>query len=109
MTVDPDLLRLLKRLKLGALAPTLPDRLALAGPSSWTTLRSSLCWPMRCSGAITSPSRDESFKRASRSASRWRSSTGMRPSRSIAASSTPSSRSSFWRAANTYCLSGQWA
>src|SRR2546430_1706687 len=30
MTVDADLLRLLKRLKLGALAPTLPERLALA-------------------------------------------------------------------------------
>jgi DNA replication protein DnaC len=30
MSIDPDLLRLLKRLKLGALAPTLPDRLALA-------------------------------------------------------------------------------
>jgi DNA replication protein DnaC len=30
MTVDTDLLRLLKRLKLGALAPTLPERLALA-------------------------------------------------------------------------------
>jgi DNA replication protein DnaC len=30
MTLDPDLHRLLKRLKLGALAPTLPDRLALA-------------------------------------------------------------------------------
>jgi DNA replication protein DnaC len=30
MSLDPDLLRLLKRLKLGALAPTLPDRLALA-------------------------------------------------------------------------------
>ncbi len=29
-TADGDLLRLLKRLKLGALAPTLPDRLALA-------------------------------------------------------------------------------
>lgn len=29
-TVDADLLRLLKRLKLGALAPTLPERLALA-------------------------------------------------------------------------------
>jgi DNA replication protein DnaC len=28
--VDPDLLRLLKRLKLGVIAPTLPDRLALA-------------------------------------------------------------------------------
>lgn len=28
--LDGDLLRLLKRLKLGALAPTLPDRLALA-------------------------------------------------------------------------------
>ena len=28
--LDPDLLRLLKRLKLGALAPTLPERLALA-------------------------------------------------------------------------------
>ena len=30
MTVDADLLRLLKRLKLGQLAPTLPERLALA-------------------------------------------------------------------------------
>lgn len=30
MTVDTDLLRLMKRLKLGALAPTLPERLALA-------------------------------------------------------------------------------
>ena len=30
MTVDADLLKLLKRLKLGALAPTLPERLALA-------------------------------------------------------------------------------
>jgi DNA replication protein DnaC len=30
MTVDADLLRLLKRLKLGPLAPTLPERLALA-------------------------------------------------------------------------------
>ncbi len=30
MTIDADLLRLLKRLKLGALAPTLPERLALA-------------------------------------------------------------------------------
>jgi DNA replication protein DnaC len=30
MTLDTDLLRLLKRLRLGALAPTLPDRLALA-------------------------------------------------------------------------------
>ncbi len=30
MTVDADLLRLMKRLKLGALAPTLPERLALA-------------------------------------------------------------------------------
>jgi DNA replication protein DnaC len=30
MTVDADLLRLLKRLKLGALAPTLPERLTLA-------------------------------------------------------------------------------
>src|SRR5712692_454890 len=30
MTIDADLLRLLKRLKLGALAATLPDRLALA-------------------------------------------------------------------------------
>jgi DNA replication protein DnaC len=30
MSVDADLLRLLKRLKLGALAPTLPERLALA-------------------------------------------------------------------------------
>ncbi len=30
MSLDPDLLRLLKRLKLGAQAPTLPDRLALA-------------------------------------------------------------------------------
>ncbi len=30
MSLDPDLLRLLKRLKLGALAPTLPERLALA-------------------------------------------------------------------------------
>jgi len=29
-TIDTDLLRLLKRLKLGALAPTLPERLALA-------------------------------------------------------------------------------
>jgi DNA replication protein DnaC len=29
-TLDPDLVRLLKRLKLGALAPTLPERLALA-------------------------------------------------------------------------------
>jgi hypothetical protein len=28
--IDPDLLRLLKRLKLGAVAPTLPERLALA-------------------------------------------------------------------------------
>lgn len=30
MTVDRDLLRLMKRLKLGALAPTMPERLALA-------------------------------------------------------------------------------
>jgi DNA replication protein DnaC len=30
MSVAPDLVRLLKRLKLGALAPTLPERLALA-------------------------------------------------------------------------------
>lgn len=30
MTVDPDLVRLLKRLKLGPLVPTLPERLALA-------------------------------------------------------------------------------
>jgi len=30
MSLDPDLLRLLKRLKLGAQAPTLPDRLVLA-------------------------------------------------------------------------------
>jgi len=30
MSLDPDLLRLLKRLKLGPLAPTLPERLALA-------------------------------------------------------------------------------
>lgn len=30
MTVDADLLKLMKRLKLGALAPTLPERLALA-------------------------------------------------------------------------------
>lgn len=30
MSVEPDLLRLLKRLTLGALAPTLPERLALA-------------------------------------------------------------------------------
>jgi DNA replication protein DnaC len=30
MSLDPDLLRLLKRLKLGQLAPTLPERLALA-------------------------------------------------------------------------------
>jgi len=30
MTLDPDLLKLMKRLKLGALAPTLPERLALA-------------------------------------------------------------------------------
>lgn len=30
MTLEPDLLRLLKRLKLGQVAPTLPDRLALA-------------------------------------------------------------------------------
>ena len=30
MTLDTDLLRLLKRLKLGPLAPTLPDRIALA-------------------------------------------------------------------------------
>jgi DNA replication protein DnaC len=30
MTLDPDLVRLLKRLKLGPLAPTLPERLALA-------------------------------------------------------------------------------
>jgi DNA replication protein DnaC len=30
MSLEPDLVRLLKRLKLGALAPTLPDRLALA-------------------------------------------------------------------------------
>lgn len=30
MSLDPDLVRLLKRLKLGALAPTLPDRLVLA-------------------------------------------------------------------------------
>lgn len=30
MTIDADLLRLLKRLKLGALAPTLPERLVLA-------------------------------------------------------------------------------
>jgi hypothetical protein len=30
MTVDPDLVRLLKRLKLGQLAPTLPERLTLA-------------------------------------------------------------------------------
>ena len=30
MSVDPDLVRLLKRLKLGPLVPTLPERLALA-------------------------------------------------------------------------------
>jgi DNA replication protein DnaC len=30
MTIDADLLRLLKRLKLGAVAPTLPERLTLA-------------------------------------------------------------------------------
>ncbi len=30
MSLDPDLLRLMKRLKLGALAPTLPERLTLA-------------------------------------------------------------------------------
>jgi DNA replication protein DnaC len=30
MTLDPDLVRLLKRLRLGALAPTLPERLVLA-------------------------------------------------------------------------------
>ena len=30
MSLDPDLVRLLKRLKLGQLTPTLPDRLALA-------------------------------------------------------------------------------
>lgn len=30
MSLEPDLVRLLKRLKLGALAPTLPERLALA-------------------------------------------------------------------------------
>ena len=30
MTVDADLLKLMKRLKLGPLAPTLPERLALA-------------------------------------------------------------------------------
>ena len=30
MNVDPDLVRLLKRLKLGQLVPTLPERLALA-------------------------------------------------------------------------------
>lgn len=29
-TIDPDLIRLLKRLKLGPLLPTLPERLALA-------------------------------------------------------------------------------
>ena len=30
MTIDPDLVRLLKRLKLGPLVPTLPERLTLA-------------------------------------------------------------------------------
>ena len=30
MSLDPDLVRLLKRLKLGQLVPTLPERLALA-------------------------------------------------------------------------------
>ena len=30
MNLDPDLVRLLKRLKLGQLVPTLPERLALA-------------------------------------------------------------------------------
>ena len=34
MTVDPDLLRLLKRLKLGMIAPTLPERLTLARAQS---------------------------------------------------------------------------
>jgi hypothetical protein len=29
-TIDPDLVRLLKRLKLGPLLPTLPERLTLA-------------------------------------------------------------------------------
>jgi hypothetical protein len=29
-TIDPDLVRLLKRVKLGPLLPTLPERLALA-------------------------------------------------------------------------------
>ena len=29
-SIDPDLMRLLKRLKLGQLVPTLPERLALA-------------------------------------------------------------------------------
>jgi DNA replication protein DnaC len=34
VTVDPDLLRLLKRLKLGTIAPTLPERLTLARAQS---------------------------------------------------------------------------
>jgi DNA replication protein DnaC len=34
VTVDPDLLRLLKRLKLGMIAPTLPERLTLARAQS---------------------------------------------------------------------------
>jgi hypothetical protein len=53
VTVDPDLLRLLKRLKLGMIAPTLPERLTLARAQSLdyaAFLTSS--WPMKSSVAI---------------------------------------------------------
>jgi len=40
VSLDLDLVRLLKRLKLGQLIPTLPDRLALAEHSDSTTAHS---------------------------------------------------------------------
>jgi hypothetical protein len=57
MTVDPDLVRLIKRLKLGPLVPTLPERLRWRAPNSSTTLRFSPCyWRTRSSGATIRPS-----------------------------------------------------
>ena len=41
MTMTTDLTPLLKRLQLGPMAATLPERIALAAGSSWTTPPSS--------------------------------------------------------------------
>ena len=102
MSVDADLVRLLKRLKLGQLVPTLPGRLALARAqqldyAQFLTLLLADEVQRREQQALER----HLLQAVSRSASPWTTLIGPPLSSSIAVNSSTCSRCSFWSARNT--------